>query len=62
MKELAPVYRRYHELGGKYVTIGSDAHVPDGIGRAFDRARTLAAAFDLRVVTFHVGNMRLCEE
>ena len=62
MKELAPVYRRYHELGGKYVTIGSDAHVPDGVGRDFDRARALAAAFDLQVVTFRAGEMQLCEE
>ena len=61
IKELAPVYRRYHELGGRYVTIGSDAHVPQGIGRCYNRARELARAFDLTIVTFRERKMRLCE-
>ena len=61
IKELVPVYRRYHELGGRYVTIGSDAHVPQGIGRCYDRARELARAFDLTIVTFRERKMRLCE-
>lgn len=61
IKELAPIYRRYHELGGQYVTIGSDAHVPQGVGRSYDRARELAHAFDLRIVTFRARKMRVCE-
>ena len=61
IKELAPVYRRYRQLGGRYVTIGSDAHVPQGIGRCYDRARELARAFDLTIVTFRERKMRLCE-
>ena len=61
IKELVPVYRRYSELGGRYVTIGSDAHVPQGIGRCYDRARELARAFDLTIVTFRERKMRLCE-
>ena len=61
IKELAPVYRRYCELGGRYVTIGSDAHVPDAVGRNFDRALDLARAFDLRVVTFRERRMQLCD-
>lgn len=61
IKELAPVYRRYHELGGRYVTIGSDAHVPQSIGRCYNRARELARAFDLQIVTFRERKMRLCE-
>ena len=55
IKELAPVYRRYRQLGGRYVTIGSDAHVPQGIGRCYNRA------FDLTIVTFRERKMRLCE-
>ena len=62
IKELAPIYRRYHELGGRYVTIGSDAHVPDGVGRNYDRARELACAFDLQIVTFRERKMRVCED
>ena len=61
IKELAPIYRRYHELGGRYVTIGSDAHVPAGVGRNYDRARELACIFDLRIVTFCERQMRVCE-
>ena len=61
LKELAPVYRRYRELGGHYVTIGSDAHVPAGVGRNYDRARELAHAFDLQIVTFCERKMRLCK-
>ena len=61
VKELAPVYRRYHELGGHYVTIGSDAHVPDAVGRNYARARELAHAFDLKIVTFRERQMRICE-
>ena len=61
IKELAPVYRRYRQLGGRYVTIGSDAHVPQGIGRCYDRARELARAFDLTIVTLRERKMRFCE-
>lgn len=61
IKELAPVYCRYHELGGRYVTIGSDAHVPEGVGRNYVRARELAATFDLTVVTFREQKMMNCE-
>jgi len=61
IKELSPVYRRYHELGGRYVTIGSDAHVPEGVGRNYNRARELARAFDLMIVTFREQKMVICE-
>ena len=32
------VIRRYHELGGEIITIGADAHTPDKIAYAFDKA------------------------
>lgn len=32
------IIRRYKQLGGEIVTIGADAHTPDKIGYAFDRA------------------------
>ncbi|MGN0837761.1 MAG: histidinol-phosphatase HisJ family protein [Pyramidobacter sp.] len=34
----AGVFKRYHELGGKLVTLGSDAHFPERIGACFDIA------------------------
>lgn len=32
------ILKRYRELGGEIITIGADAHVPQKIGFAFDRA------------------------
>lgn len=32
------VLKRYKELGGEIITVGSDAHTPDGIGGGFDKA------------------------
>ena len=32
------IIRRYRELGGEIITIGADAHTPDKIGYAFDKA------------------------
>ncbi len=32
------VLRRYRELGGEIITIGSDAHKPENVGEYFDRA------------------------
>ena len=41
LKDLHPctdIIRRYKELGGEIITIGSDAHKPEDIARDFDRA------------------------
>ena len=51
-EELLPLYRRYGELGGKYITIGSDAHQPEAIGAHFAAARQMADACGLIPVTF----------
>ncbi len=53
MKELAPIYRRYAELGGRDVTIGSDAHRPEAVGAYLTLAMQMAEAYGLSVVTFH---------
>jgi histidinol-phosphatase (PHP family) len=39
---LFSVYRRFAELGGKYCTIGSDAHRPQGLGRYYKDALAIA--------------------
>ena len=31
----------YRELGGRKITIGADAHVPEGVGKGFDKAEAL---------------------
>ena len=38
------VLRRYHELGGEILVLGSDGHRPEHIGYGFDVARDLACA------------------
>ncbi len=38
------VLTRYRELGGEFVTLGSDAHRPESVGRRLDEARELAKA------------------
>lgn len=45
--------KRFRELGGKYITIGSDAHRAEGVGGSFDRGIAMAreAGFD-RVVYY----------
>ncbi len=52
LNELTPIYRRYHELGGKYVTIGSDAHGADAVGTNFKAALDFCKSLGLEVVTF----------
>ena len=44
MKELHPctaVLKRYKELGGEIITIGSDAHKPENLLHHFSRAKAV---------------------
>ncbi|MTV49984.1 histidinol phosphate phosphatase [Heliobacillus mobilis] len=52
VESLFPIYRRFQELGGQWVTIGSDAHNPVDIGRRLDKAIELAERCRLRPVWF----------
>lgn len=52
VKALVPVYKAYAACGGKYVTIGSDAHTAPAIGGSFAQAVELAEACDLKPVYF----------
>jgi histidinol-phosphatase (PHP family) len=61
LKELVPIYHRYRELGGRFVTMGSDAHKPEVIGAHFYQARQLAADLGLQVVTFCKRQMEICD-
>lgn len=57
--ELVPVYKKYRELGGRYVTIGSDAHKVAAIGNYFDRALKFVEELDLMPVTFCERNLEV---
>lgn len=45
--------RRFRELGGEIVTIGSDAHTPDRVGQYASRALQIAKDLFGYVCTFH---------
>lgn len=57
VKVLTPIYKRYAELGGKYITLGSDAHKVEDIAIAFDVAQEFAAQCSLKPVYFNQRNM-----
>ncbi|MCD8022025.1 MAG: PHP domain-containing protein [Lachnospiraceae bacterium] len=42
------VFRRYRELGGELVTVGSDAHEPKHLGYAFDQAAEILTSIGFR--------------
>lgn len=50
-----PIYRRFAELGGKLVTIGSDAHQAADVGRRLDTGMEIAAICGLQPVRFQAG-------
>ena len=52
LEELAPIYSRYREMGGRYVTIGSDAHTADAVGINFRTALAFVESLGLQQVTF----------
>ena len=60
VEALLPVYRRYRELGGRYITLGSDAHGAENIGMNFKVALDMADALDLQPVTFEARKMTYC--
>jgi len=58
---LFPIYKRFAELGGRYVTIGSDAHAAAALGRHFDAALRIVCEAGLQPVYFKERKMYKCE-
>ena len=58
-KNLYKIYARYKELGGRYVTIGSDAHIVDQLGYKFDLALDILNEIGLVPVYFKNRRMVL---
>lgn len=46
------IYGRYKELGGRFVTIGSDAHNKESVGINFEVAKDIIKKLDLQAVYF----------
>lgn len=64
LRELNPcndILKRYRELGGELITVGSDAHSPENIARGFERAAEVLtscgfryyATFEKRIPELH---------
>ncbi|WP_040213449.1 histidinol phosphate phosphatase [Clostridium polynesiense] len=52
VKSLMKIFKRFNQLGGTMVTVGSDAHRSKDIGNNFSEARELAEACGLKIVYF----------
>ena len=60
LKDLNPctdIIKRYKELGGEIITIGSDAHTPENIARGFDRAAEVLSACGFKYYTTFENRM-----
>jgi len=55
VESLMPIYERFYEVGGRLVTIGSDAHRLTEIGRGLAEGVEMAERSKLKVVYFKNG-------
>ncbi len=58
VETLLVLYKRFRELGGRYATLGSDAHYREHVGRRLDIAREMAEAAGLVPVYFEQRKMQ----
>lgn len=52
VEALIQIYKRYYELGGRIVTIGSDSHISEHIGANFSAAEEMADMCNLKIVYY----------
>ena len=62
VQTLQVLYQRYHELGGKYISLGSDAHYKEHVGRRIAVAKKMADKASLVPVYFQDRKMKIMEE
>jgi histidinol-phosphatase (PHP family) len=60
-ENLHAIYSRYYALGGRYVTIGSDAHGPSRLGYRYADALRMAQEIGLKATYFKGRQMHLSE-
>ncbi|MCL2378712.1 MAG: PHP domain-containing protein [Defluviitaleaceae bacterium] len=60
IRQLIPIYKRFRALGGKHVTIGSDAHQLQGLGRYHDKAVDMAKIVELTPVYYKNRKPIIC--
>ncbi len=61
VNSLNEIIRLYKSLGGKYVTIGSDAHRPAAISQHLDKAIEIAKNNDLSICYYKNRKRIICE-
>ncbi|MCM0647748.1 histidinol phosphate phosphatase [Clostridium swellfunianum] len=52
INNLTKIYKRFYELGGRMITVGSDSHYENSIGFNFDMAKVIAENCKLKIVYF----------
>lgn len=57
---LLQLYKRYYQLGGRYASLGSDAHYVEHVGRDFAVAERLAKEAGLTLVYYKNRRRQLC--
>lgn len=62
LESLVPIYQRYRELGGRFVTLGSDAHTPEAVGAHLMLAYDFAESLQLTPVSFSRQHMVNCQK
>lgn len=55
------ILKRYRELGGEIITIGSDAHRPEHLGNDFERAAELLRSLGYRYYTVFIQGQPVME-
>ncbi len=58
---LLKLYERYAKLGGKYVSLGSDAHKAENVGFRIHDAADMLAAYNLKPVYFVKRQMQIAK-
>jgi len=57
---LIKIYKRYYELGGRYATLGSDAHTKEAVGKDFKEGIRILEECKLKPVFFRERRMEYC--
>lgn len=58
LRQLLPIYERFAALGGRFVTIGSDAHRPEEVGRWLRKGLAIAEFAGLQPIYFQQRRRR----
>ena len=65
LREMNPcnaILRRYHEMGGELITVGSDAHTVEDMGRGFDIAEQILKDCGFKYYTVYDGRIPIMQK